>query len=836
MQGTRVQAESLAHETPRVDTAVQEPYVPDRIKRLRARLLSTPYRLDLERVRCYTKVYKNTEGEPPCLRAAKGLQETLRNMKISIQDDELIVGSKSAKDWGDPIYIEATVNHAHIRLALDVYKSGKTVEEVLSGTGGGGLGVENSAFLKEIASISEDEYRELTEEIIPYWTTRTVEARKVALWRREGVIPGAETQFWYGSPMGWVVTEQPPQGHVTIGIRKVLDMGFEGIGHQAALRLAQAQASWEAGEAEENERLKKQDFWESAQIAAAAVCEFADRYAKLAEQMAQNETGKRRTELLEIAERCRRVPSKPPRNFTEALQSIWMTQVAVLISYGGNSIAAPGRVDQFLYPYYKQDLEAGRITRDKALEMIEEYYIKLATNIYFGPNNVTIGGVDKNGEDAVNEVSYLFLEAHRNLKGLRNGLAVRLHKSTPRDFTIRACEVHRETAGIAFYNDDVVIRDLLEDGYSLEDARDYSIVGCVEPTGTGNNNGYTATNGISLAALLEQALHEGGRYIAGWRRTGVPTPPASSFKTFEDVKAAFAEQVSEAVRQCVRAAYLKDQVIAEWYPLPLLSSTIEGCVESGKDVTRGGAHYNHGCVTNGSLATVANSLAAIRWTVFDQKLLTMADLVKHLRDNFEGAESIRQRLLRAPKYGNDDTLADELAAWVADLYRSEVRKHKFWMGGVHRPCIISVATHIGWGAACGASADGRLAGKPISNGISPANGDERNGLTAVLRSAARVCQVSMSDGTALNVNLNPLTIRTDEGLDKFASLVEAYFALGGRQVQFNPVSKEVLLDAQKHPENYPDLVVKVSGFSFRFIDLPKNVQDDIMARTEFSAT
>ena len=807
-------------------------YVPERIGKLRDRLLSTTFKLDIERARYYTRAYKQTEGQPPCLRAAKGLEETLRNMTIWIEEGELIVGSKSAKDWADPLYIEAHVNYTHIMLALALYGSGKTVEEWVAEdpkVRNGFLGARGASFWGEMPKISEGEYRELKEEIVPYWKDKTVHARKRAIWEQNGVHSGESVAM-----EGWFVSGASAQGHVTVGIKKVLDMGFRGIARQAAERLAVFRREFENGKLEEQSYLRKKDFLEATQITAGAVCEFAERYARLAEEMAQRAEGQRKLELLKIAERCRHVPAEPPRDFIEALQAIWLTQAVVLISYGGGSITCPGRVDQFLYPYYRQDLAAERITRDQALEAIMEYIVKLATVVYFGPNNVTIGGVDKNGEDVVNEVSYLFLEAHKRLKGCgRIGLAVRISPKTPREFLTKACEVHRECAGVAFHNDEVVIRGLLEDGYSLEDARNYSIVGCAEPTGTGNNNGYTASNGILPAAILELVLNEGKRYAAGWKQVKPPVASISSFKTFEDVKKAFMEELSRAVEKCVEAGYLKDQVIADNYPLPLLSSTIEGCVESGEDVTRGGARYNHVAIGTCSLATGSDSLAAIKWAVFEQKLLTMEELGECLRSNFQGKEDTRQRLLHAPKYGSDDSFADELAVWVADVHNKEVRKHRFWMGGVHRPYILSSATHVGWGARVGASADGRLAGTPLSSGITPTNGTERNGLTAVLRSAAKVGAIPVSDGMILNAIINPLTIRTEEGLSKFASLVEGYFTLGGRQVQFNPISKEMLLDAQKHPENYTELVVKVSGFSFRFVDLSKRVQDDIIARTEF---
>jgi pyruvate formate-lyase/glycerol dehydratase family glycyl radical enzyme len=807
-------------------------YVPERVAKLRDRLLSTAFKLDIERAKYYTRAYKQTEGQPPCLRAAKGLEETLRSMPIRIEKEEQIVGSKSTKDWADPLYIEATTSYTHIMLALALYGSGKTVEEWVAEdprVRNGFFGSRGPSFWREMPNISQEEYRELKEEIVPYWKDKTIHARKRTIWEQNSIPSGESVAM-----EGWFVSGASPQGHVTVGIKKVLDMGFKGIARQAAERSKVFRDEFEKGKLKEQAYLRKNDFLEATQITAAAVCEFAERYARLAEDMAQRAKGQRKLELLEIAERCRHVPAEPPRDFMEALQAIWLTQAVVLISYGGGSITCPGRVDQFLYPYYRQDLTAGRITRDQALEGIMEYIVKLATVVYFGPNNVTIGGVDKNGEDVVNEVSYLFLEAHKRLKGCgRIGLAVRISPKTPRGFLTKACEVHRECAGVAFHNDEVVIRGLLEDGYSLEDARNYSIVGCAEPTGTGNNNGYTASNGIVPAAILELVLNEGKRYAAGWKQVKPPVASISSFRTFDDVKRAFIEELSGAVEKCVEAGYLKDQVIADNFPLPLLSSTIEGCVESGEDVTRGGARYNHVAIGTCSLATGSDSLAAIKWAVFKQKLLTMEELGECLRSNFQEREDIRQRLLHAPKYGSDDSFADELAVWVADVHNKEVRKHRFWMGGVHRPYILSSATHVAWGARVGASADGRLAGTPLTSGITPTNGSERNGLTAVLRSAAKVGAIPVSDGMILNAIINPLTIRTEEGLSKFASLVEGYFALGGRQVQFNPISKEMLLDAQKHPENYTELVVKVSGFSFRFIDLSKRVQDDIIARTEF---
>lgn len=807
----------------------------ERITMLKDRLYSRHMQTDIERARYYTRMYKRTEGQPPCMRAALGLEETLRNTTIRIEEGERIVGSKSAKEWGGPMYLESSSQTVWTAMALMFYGKPNALKDTFPN---GALGV-SAEFLREAPNISEEEYRELSKEIIPYWKDNCTTVHKMTRWREEGLAPSGDSCkpggvfdlgiSFEGGELGIksniTAGTMDYHGHVTIGIKKVLDMGFKGIARQAAEQLAKFHPN-------EDDYEQRKDFLESVQVSAEAACLFAERYAKLAKKMAAEANGQRKDELLKIAERCHRVPARPPRNFTEAVQAIWLTQAMILIAYGDSSITAPGRVDQFLYPYYERDIQKGLITRDEALEIIEEYYLKLATNIYFGPNNVTIGGLNKQGEDATNEVSYLFLEAHRNLKGLRNGLAVRISPKTPHDFLLKACEVHRVTAGIAFHSDNVIIPSLMGDGYSLADARDYSIVGCTEPTGTGNNNGDTASNAIFPVALLETALYE-GRRGKGRERVGLATPPASEFKTFEDVKKAYADQLAYIIDITVKRGRSRDRVVAETYPIPILSSTIEGCVESGKDITRGGARYNHGSIGCQALATVADSLTAIKWAVFDKKLVTMEELLEHMSNNFEGAESLRRKLLSAPKYGNDNPYADEIAAWVVDLVSSTITNQKFWQGGRYRTCMISSLTQTAEGASCGATPDGRLAGTPVSNGLSPTNCADKNGATAALRSSALMPTVGLSDGTAFNINFNPSIIKTEEGLEKFASLIEGYFALGGRHVQFNPMSKATLLDAQTHPENYTDLTVKVSGFSMRFIDIPKSLQDDIIARMEY---
>jgi formate C-acetyltransferase len=804
-----------ADELPAKSAIEKTPYSV-RIARLRERLLSSPYEADIERARYYTRAYRRSEVQPPCLRAAEGLSDTLRNMTINIEEDEMLVGAKTAKKIAGPIGIERS-SESMVALIGTKFR-GKDVEDISFLDKSGNRSPE---FYRSLLDMPEDMHGELTEEILPFWKGKGIRTRMIEGWKSAGIYKDNEPD---ASP----VEIADMQGHVTAGIKKVLDLGFRGIARQAAQRLAALKEN-------EERYLEKKDFLASVQIVADAVCEHAARYAVLAEDLARKALGKRKTELLEIAARCRRVPAEPAHNFMDALQSIWMTQALTVLSYGEDSVICPGRIDQFLMPYYEKDLDAGVISEQSALEALEEYFIKLSTFITFGPNNVTIGGVDKKGNDAVNAVSYLMLEAYRRLKGLRNGLAVRISSKTPRDFLVKACETHRRTAGVAFYNDDVVVRDLIKDGYAPDDARNYSIVGCVEPTGTGNNSGYTAGSGIRLSVILEMALNEGQAFAYRWQTLGLKTPRPAEFKTFEEVKQAFADQLVYAMDLMAKKTRIKDQLFADDFPSPLLSATIEGCVESGEDITRGGACYNHGSCSARGVGTVADSLAAIRWAVFEEKLLTLEELVQNLRNNFKDAEPLRQQLIqKAPKYGNGDPRVDELALWVADLYSREARKHNRLFGGFYRTLLVASGTQLYEGRDCWATADGRLARQPVSNGISPSNGCDRNGMTAAMRSVAKVCAPNMSNGSGYNMNVNPVTIRTDEGLDKFASLIEAFFEMGGRQVQYNPMSRATLQDAQKNPKNYPDLMVKVSGYSFRFVDLSRALQDDIISRTEFS--
>ena len=797
----------------------------ERVRKIRDRMLSMPRELDLERARCYTRIYKQMEDAPPCMKNVKALEEFLRCLPIRIDEDERLVGVKSSKVRADPIEIERGMRVKLLGFVVDDSIDKKIKDSIIA----------KISFINRYVPLTEQEIDEVKNEIIPFWKGRTVADRKLEYWKKAGlyeepkgpvgVIPyasfGSGTDLFAGA-MG--------QGHVIPGYRRVLKMGFRGIEKMAEEGLTKLK------ETDENYDQRK-DFYESVVVAARAVCDYSNHYADLAIEMAENAPETRRVEILEIAERVRRVPALPPRTFMEALQSIWMTNVVLEMSYGEGNIFSQGRVDQYLYPYYADDLAEGRITYEEALEAIEEYLVKLSSVVIAGQNNVTIGGLDKDGNDATNEVSYMFLEAIANVKSLLNTLSIRISSKTPHDFLKRTLEAYKYTAGMGIHNDEILVPQLHNTGYSLEDARDYSIVGCVEPHGTGNDFSYTAGNAVQISILLNMALNEGRTLLSGNKTVGAKTPPVSTFKSFEDVKKAFVDQLKFAIDLTVKKAELKDKAFADYLPSPLLSSTIEGCLESGMDATRNGAKYNNNPMGSQGLATVTNSLAAIRWAVFEEKIVTMEELVNHMNKNFKGAEELREKLRnKAPKYGNGDERTDELAKWVANTLCDLTRKYKARGGdGIYHNCLVSAGTQVIEGKTLGATADGRLKGEPVANGISPANGTEKNGLTMALRSVAyATTEPHLTNGAAMNIRLNPSLMQTDEGLEQITSIVEAYLELGERELQINPISSEILRDAQAHPEKYPDLSVKVTGYSARFIDITKELQDDIIARTVFN--
>jgi pyruvate formate-lyase/glycerol dehydratase family glycyl radical enzyme len=776
--------------------------VGDRVDRLRERFLRGRREVCIERARYLTESYRQTEGQPAVLRQARALAHILGQISVRIEPDELLVGNVTGKPLGAGIYPEGIAGRVLGELPNLAQRDCNTF------------------------AIAPDDERELVESILPYWRGKTIEDRARELWS-----PEVTASFEKVAP--FILTEIAGIGHMLINHQRVLGRGLLAI-IEGAGRKRQ-----EAGDK------AQRDFYEAAEIAGRAVICWANRYADEAERLANTATDSRRDELLAIAEACRRVPALPPRTFQEALQSVLLMHYATQIESWESAISL-GRMDQFLYPAYKAEVEAGQLSRERALELLACFYIKLSHSIPLFDADVTfafsgltnfantvIGGVDGEGNDATNELSYLMLEAMKRVRMPQPNFGVRLHRHAPREFRDAVVRAVADGIGnLQLFNDEVVVDSLTNRGVPLQEARDYGIIGCVEQAVPGRSFTSSDAGLLNLALCLELALNNGrGRLFSD--QLGLPTGDPRGFTCIEDVVEAYRAQVEYLVGQMVEGLEGLAQAHAERRPVPVASSLTDDCLTRGLDLTAGGARYNFTGVQGVGVATVGDSLGAMDWLVFDEKRITMQELLAALDTDFEGQESLRQMLLhKAPKYGNDDDHADRFASLAAEIYCRAVEKHRNSRDGWYSPGLYSVTTHVAFGLMVGATPDGRHAGQPLSQGISPAHGRDGRGPTAALKSAAKLDHTLVSNGLALIQMLSLGASARRHASDVLGSLLEAYFALGGQELQWNLVDRATLIAAQQNPEAYRGLVVRVAGYSALFTDLNRVVQDELIARTE----
>ncbi|MHA1379656.1 MAG: glycyl radical protein [Candidatus Helarchaeota archaeon] len=829
------------------------------------RLLKSPHWLCMERAKFYTDSFKQTEGEDTSIRAAKAFRNIFENMTIKIYPEELLVGNRSSKHIAPPFACEkGDFNMVFEHLLPSLKKFGYY--------------------------ITPEHEKILFEEILPYWKGKTVRDMKVEKFNQKNLRSKLNfsfkeilrkirafglshildlfadepkpTEFGKSSKLKnlsrrlKVIVNLPrflgalqgasadnvkgrgrcidTQAHIVVGYKNVLKYGFKGIKEKAIKRAETAKPGHE------------KNVCKSIEMICDAIRDFSIRFAELAKKKADKTNDEeRKRELLEIVRICENVPWNPAQNFYEAIQAIWFVQNAVIISYGAGSGITPGRVDQLLYPYYKKDIEEGKITRDFALRLLEEFIIKINNNVVIWPNiagvrlnhlgsdieNITIGGLRPDGEDGTNKLSYLFIEAIRNTK-LATSVSFRFSKKTPEEFWHAVCELHKDTNGPAFFNDEICIKAMMRDGYSLEAARDYCIVGCVEQSGNGDTYGATGGTKIYFPTILDMVLNRGRTTFFGNLDT-IDTGNPEDFKTFDEFMNAFYIQLEKAVDLVATATEYRDDIWANNFHNPLISCTIDGCIESAKDMTEGGGHYKFEAVGGGGLGTVVDSLAAIKKFVYEDKIIKMKDLIYVLQNNYKNNEHIRQILKNGPKYGNDDDYTDSITSELVSKFCDIVNSKKLKRGGHFKGSLISYGLNIYEGALEPATPNGRKAGEPLSNSISPSNGAELNGPTAALKSVAKIDHTKIGYGDSLNMRFPGYLLKEKKGIESFATLVKTYFDLGGYHVQFNTIGTDTLRDAQLHPEEYEDLIVRVSGYSAYFTRLGKRIQDDLIERTDF---
>ena len=777
-----------------------------RVGRLRDRIINAPQEVCIERARYLTQAMSEHWEENPLIRMSSALEYILNHISVIIREDELIVGCRTSKLKGAPLFPEN--KSRWIEWDKDNFD-----RRVL-----------------QCALITEEEKDELREKILPFWQGRTVEERL------EELLPEDVTADMDKYIFTMMLEITYGIGHFTMDHPKVLKLGLKGIISETEERLRTLPESEQRGE--------KGLFYEAVIRSLKAAIRFAHRYAEHAESLASQEpNAERSAELKEIARVCRRVPEHPATSFHEAVQSVYFIHLISQIESGGNSISL-GRIDQVLYPFYKADKLAGRITPDEARELLALLFIK--TNEIWNvleeafipggegtegktTQNVTVGGIGRDGEDATNELSYIGLDAYADVRTVQPNFGVRLSAKSSDDFFLKAVNYCRDGVLMHFFNDDAIVPSLVKAGHTLEDARDYGVVGCLEPNAQAKTFGSTFAvqfNGIKCAEL---ALSNGIDNIFGYV-SGIETGDPAAFVSFDDVWNAYDAQVSHFIAQMVKGMQALDRAIAEKVPSPFASAMVEGSLEKGLDLTKGGAIYNSTGVQFMGFANVVDSLYAVKKVIFDEKRYTITELAQWLSNDWLDAEDKRSYFLnRIPKYGNDNDEVDAMAARIIEHFCTVLAKHKNYRGGAFWPGIFSVGFHIAMGAFTGATSDGRNAGDVLGNGITPTNGNARSGPTAVMNSVVKLPIVRVSNGANLNMRFQGRRIKPDN----LMALIRAYFDKGGTQVQFNMLDSTILRDAQQHPHKYRDLIVRVSGYSAEFTGLSEIAQNEIINRTEY---
>lgn len=784
----------------------------ERIGRLRERFLDSKRKVDTERALIITEIYREHEEKPQIIKRALALKAILARMSIELRDDELIVGNQTKHRRGAALFPEYAVDW--ILEQMDTFPTR-----------------EGDQFL-----ITEEQKRTLRE-VLPYWKEKCLRDKI-----KSCLSPSLKEVLGHGVFGNENYTMSSP-GHIVPDYETVLQRGLTSIGEECRGKMESLDPS-------DLSYGDKFNLYHACFVVCEAIVEFAGRYAREATLIAKEEKDeKRRRELLRISENCRRVPGEPARDFWEALQCVYFLQVAIQIEGNGLAIAL-GRPDQMLYPVYRRDIAEGALTREGAMELIQCFYLKLneidkiysneATRFLQGPahgQTITLGGVTDDSRDATNELSHLLLEADLDVRLVQPDIAIRVHRTSPEDFLHKACINIR--AGLTkpkFFNDEVVIQSLLDLEVPLEDARNWGALGCSEPAILGKTNTWGNAGHLNLAKCLELALND-GKCRLSQKQMGSQTGDPARFRTFEDVLGAFRTQVSYFIQHLVRYDNIIDKLHAEVAPLPLYSMLIRECLGKGLEFNSGGAQYNFTSPLGVGPITTGDSLAAIKTLVYDEKSLSMGQLLEVLENDFEGREDIRQMLKnRAPKFGNDDDLVDGLCNEVLKVYCDELRTYRNMRNGPFIGGLYYLTAYIPFGKRTAATPDGRKSGEPLNDGgISPVHGGDRKGPTAVAKSVGKLDNKRVPHGSILNQRFHPSLLEGDDRIKRFEQYIRTFMDLGGWHTQFNVVTSDILRRAQKEPEKYRHLVIRVAGYSAYFTQLEEEIQNDIIERTEYGA-
>ncbi|CAB5125259.1 Pyruvate formate-lyase (EC [Olavius algarvensis associated proteobacterium Delta 3] len=781
----------------------------DRIQRLRTQSLMARPTISSERAELVTQFYQTgiAQKESVPVQRALAFKHVLENKSIGIDDDELIVGERGPEPKATPTYPEICL---HSLEDLDLMDRREKVP---------------FAVADHTKAIYESE-------IIPFWKGKT---------NRERIFSHLPSEWKdaYESGVFTEFQEQRSPGHTVLGDR-IYREGVRDM--QRRIRSAIENLDFY----NDPDALNKKEELTAMDIVAEALMTFAQRHAeKLTALAGQTEDPFRNAELLEMAAICRRVPENAPTSFWEALQYYWFVHIGVITELNPWDSFNPGRLDQHLYPFYQREIDEGTLTKERAKELLCAFWIKFnnhpappktgvtlkESSTYVDFALINLGGVSRDNIDGVNELTYLMLDVIEEMRLLQPSSMVQLSKKNPDRFIRRALKIVRTGFGQpSIFNTDAIVQELVRQGKSVEDARQGGASGCVE-AGAFGREAYILTGYFNLPKILEITLFNGRDPRTG-KQLGPETGEPSEFEDFDQLFDAFKTQLAHFIDIKIKGNNIIEQLNARYMPVPFLSLLIDDCIENGMDYNAGGARYNTSYIQGVGLGSVTDAMSALKYQIFDQKRVSMNDLIEALRADFKGYEALHRSLLdETPKYGNDDDYADGILKQVFEAYYGAINGRPNTRGGAHRINLLPTTCHIYFGSVIGALPDGRRAGKPLSEGISPVQGADRNGPTAVTKSAAKIDHIR-TGGTLLNQKFLPQVLDDDGGIAKLAHLVRSYFKMDGHHIQFNVVGRDELLRAQKHPDEYRDLIVRVAGYSDYFVDLTRELQDEIIDRTE----
>ncbi len=780
----------------------------ERVAQLRKQSLEAAPAISTERAELLTEFYRRqTSLVSAPVRRALAFQYLMEHKAICINEGELIVGEKGPAPKATPTYPELC---CHSLQDLDILNSRDKIPFAVS---------------PQARRIYEDT-------IIPFWhgkTMRELVFQEMADEWKAAYEAGIFTEFMEQRAPGHTVLDDKIYRQGMLDFKQDIQRSLQGLDY---LNDPQSYA--------------RQEELKAMLICADALICFAQRHAELASHLArQTANPQRKAELERIAEVCAHVPARAPRNFWEALQYYWFVHLGVTIELNTWDSFNPGRLDQHLYPFYKQGLEEGTLNRQQALELLQCFWIKFnnqpappkvgvtaaESGTYTDFAQINTGGLKEDGADAVNELSYLLLDVIEEMRLLQPSSSIQVSKKNPDRFVKRAARIIRTGFGQpSVFNADLIVQELVRQGKTLADARNGGSSGCVEVGAFGKEN-YNLTGYFNMPKVFELTLNNGIDPRTG-KRIGLETGDPTQFSSFDELLAAYRKQVRHFVDIKIRGNNVIERLYAAYMPAPFLSLLIDDCIAGGRDYHDGGARYNTSYIQGVGLGTLTDAVTAVSYHVFDQKTLSMSALLEILRDDFAGYERTRQMLLnKTPRYGNDDDYADEVMVALFNIYFDAIDGRPNTKGGAYHINLLPTTVHVYFGAVVAALPDGRHAWQPLSEGISPVQGADRRGPTAVIKSVAKMDHVR-TGGTLLNLKFTPQLLKDDEGLEGLVQLVRTYFKLDGHHVQFNVIDAATLRAAQAHPSQYRDLIVRVAGYSDYFCDLSKALQDEIITRTE----